>query len=166
MTCAFVARPPKQDIVIEKLYPRLSQFLRTRALKSSVNCCSHLIWPPLCGLQLHNGSYESSMRHLSAMISQMRLLGRRRLVPRVVPSERQYSPTVCPRPHTTAIPTKPLPTATRATRQLPTRPILPLSTGGRRNASYEAGENDSGHINTGPNEGIFFFDSELIQTPA
>ena len=31
----------------------------------------------------------------------------------------------------------------------------------RRNGTFEAGEDESGHINAGPNEGIFFFDSRL-----
>lgn len=30
---------------------------------------------------------------------------------------------------------------------------------GQRRATFEAGENMSGHITAGPNEGIFFFDS-------
>ena len=34
-----------------------------------------------------------------------------------------------------------------------------------RQASFEAGENESGHISTGRNEGIFFFDSRLLDDP-
>lgn len=41
-------------------------------------------------------------------------------------------------------------------------PIIPLinqrAPAGIRHASLEAGENKSGHIHAGPNEGIFFFD--------
>jgi len=36
---------------------------------------------------------------------------------------------------------------------------------GRRKASAEAGEDDSGHIKTQQNEGIFFFDSTLHGSP-
>jgi hypothetical protein len=32
---------------------------------------------------------------------------------------------------------------------------------GRRCATFEAGENKSGHISAGANEGIFFFDSMI-----
>ena len=138
-------------------------FLRIRALE---NCCGRFIRPLLCSVRLRNGSHESAMRHLLAMISQIRLLGRRRLIRPAVSCECHFAPIVYRGQHTTAIPAKPIPTATRALRRLPTRPILSLIAGGHRNTSYEAGENDSGHINIGPNEGIFFFDSEPVQTPA
>lgn len=42
------------------------------------------------------------------------------------------------------------------------RPTAQLNVGrtlDRRCATFDAGENKSGHISAGPNEGIFFFDS-------
>jgi hypothetical protein len=103
------------------------------------------------------------MPHLSVMISQIRLLSRHGLGPTALPCLRQYAPTVYRGAHTNTIATKSTVTPARLFRRLPTRPVRPASHGGYRNASFEAGENDSGHISTGPNEGIFFFDSESVE---
>jgi len=49
-----------------------------------------------------------------------------------------------------------------------TRPTIAVKVSGRRHASNETGENDSGHITTTREEGIFFFDSRtlaLISSP-
>ena len=41
---------------------------------------------------------------------------------------------------------------------IPTRPL------GLRKATFEAGEDETGHISKAPNEGIFFFDSMSTRT--
>jgi hypothetical protein len=97
------------------------------------------------------------------MISQIRLLGRHRPVPTALPYLRQYALTVYRRAHTNTIAPKSIANPAKLFRRLPTQPVRPASHGGCRNASFEAGENDSGHISTGPNEGIFFFDSESVE---
>ena len=39
------------------------------------------------------------------------------------------------------------------------RPVQTSLASSRRKASFEAGEDDTGHISTGRNEGMLFFDS-------
>jgi hypothetical protein len=41
----------------------------------------------------------------------------------------------------------------------PRKAPFPHSALGQRKATFEAGENKTGHISAGANEGIFFFDS-------
>lgn len=96
-------------------------------------------------------------------MSEMRLLCRPGLVPTALCRPQWYAPRVCQRLHTTTVSTRPALPPTRALHRPATRPKISLYNGGQRNASFEAGENDSGHISTGPNEGIFFFDSKLSE---
>jgi hypothetical protein len=44
------------------------------------------------------------------------------------------------------------------------RPKILASTLGRRKATFEAGEDETGHISKARNEGIFFFDSMINYT--
>jgi hypothetical protein len=140
--------------------PKLRTRERLKAVCIAAAGFFELLFEFLLGIPLHNGSRKGATPQLSTMISQMRLLCRHRLVPTALPGQLQYAPIVYRRSHTTTIPAKAIVTPTRALWRLPTLTVPSLSTARHRNASYEAGENDSGHINTRPNEGIFFFDSE------
>ena len=110
-----------------------------------------------------DGSYNPLLQESRAMMPEMRLLCRPGLIPTALCRGRRYAPRVCQKLHTTTVSTRPAPPPRWALYQPPTRPKIFLYNGGRRNASFEAGENDSGHISAGPNEGIFFFDSKLSQ---
>jgi hypothetical protein len=158
MTCGVVAQASKQEIVIWSLL----KSEKRRVPGSSIHC---YCWLCLISFQdcRFNGTREDVVSHRGAMIVQMRLLCRHRVIPTALPCQWQYAPTVCRRPHTTAVPGKSIVTPARGLRRLPGRLMPPLGNGSHRNASFDAGENESGHINAGPNEGIFFFDSESIQ---
>ena len=47
----------------------------------------------------------------------------------------------------------------RTTNNRVTTPVYPQSISGIRQASSEAGEQKTGHLSTGPNEALLFFDS-------
>jgi hypothetical protein len=97
------------------------------------------------------------------MMRPVRLLGRHRPVPPALPRRSPDTFTGIRRPHTTIIGSNTILGLTQPFRRPDWRPKPSLCVGGQRNASYEAGEDDSGHISAGPNEGIFFFDSELVR---